>query len=282
MVQTYHYPIISRAIEHITSSINEQPKLEEIANYVGMSPYHFQRLFSEWVGISPKAYQQYLTLGFSKELLRKRHSVLDASLMSGLSGGSRLHDLFIKWEAMTPGEYVKKGEGLIIRWSWFNSPFGKLLALATDRGLCGLGFSGVNDEEEVLQDYKNRWPNAVYIEDKSKLEGSINSLISNEGSVNIHLLGAPFQIKVWEALLNIPSAYVTTYSDVANAINNKNAVRAVGTAIGNNPIGWLIPCHRVLRKNGDLGGYHWGLDRKIALIARESAQFESINCTELD
>ena len=282
MVQTYHYPIISRAIEHITSSINEQPKLEEIANYVGMSPYHFQRLFSEWVGISPKAYQQYLTLGFSKELLRKRHSVLDVSLMSGLSGGSRLHDLFIKWEAMTPGEYVKKGEGLIIRWSWFNSPFGKLLALATDRGLCGLGFSGVNDEEEVLQDYKNRWPNAVYIEDKSKLEGSINSLISNEGSINIHLLGAPFQIKVWEALLNIPSGYVTTYSDVANAINNKNAVRAVGTAIGNNPIGWLIPCHRVLRKNGDLGGYHWGLDRKIALIARESAQFESINCTVLD
>ena len=282
MVQTYHYPIISRAIEHITSSINEQPKLEEIANYVGMSPYYFQRLFSEWVGISPKAYQQYLTLGFSKELLRKRHSVLDVSLMSGLSGGSRLHDLFIKWEAMTPGEYVKKGEGLIIRWSWFNSPFGKLLALATDRGLCGLGFSGVNDEEEVLQDYKNRWPNAVYIEDKSKLEGSINSLISNEGSINIHLLGAPFQIKVWEALLNIPSAYVTTYSDVANAINNKNAVRAVGTAIGNNPIGWLIPCHRVLRKNGDLGGYHWGLDRKIALIARESAQFESINCTVLD
>ena len=282
MVQTYHYPIISRAIEHITSSINEQPKLEEIANYVGMSPYYFQRLFSEWVGISPKAYQQYLTLGFSKELLRKRHSVLDVSLMSGLSGGSRLHDLFIKWEAMTPGEYVKKGEGLIIRWSWFNSPFGKLLALATDRGLCGLGFSGVNDEEEVLQDYKNRWPNAVYIEDKSKLEGSINSLISNEGSINIHLLGAPFQIKVWEALLNIPSAYVTTYSDVANAINNKNAVRAVGTAIGNNQIGWLIPCHRVLRKNGDLGGYHWGLDRKIALIARESAQFESINCTVLD
>ena len=202
--------------------------------------------------------------------------------MSGLSGGSRLHDLFIKWEAMTPGEYVKKGEGLIISWSWFNSPFGKLLALATDRGLCGLGFSGVNNEEEVLQDYKNRWPNAVYIEDKSKLEGSINSLISNEGSINIYLLGAPFQIKVWEALLNIPLGYVTTYSDVANAINNKNAVRAVGTAIGNNPIGWLIPCHRVLRKNGDLGGYHWGLDRKIALIARESAQFESINCTVLD
>ena len=282
MVQTYHYPIINRAISYITSSINEQPKLEEIANYVGMSPYHFQRLFSEWVGISPKAYQQYLTLGFSKELLRKRHSVLDVSLMSGLSGGSRLHDLFIKWEAMTPGEYVKKGEGLIISWSWFNSPFGKLLALATDRGLCGLGFSGANDEEEVLQDYKNRWPNAVYIEDKSKLEGSINSLISNEGSINIYLLGAPFQIKVWEALLNIPSGYVTTYSDVANAINNKNAVRAVGTAIGNNPIGWLIPCHRVLRKNGDLGGYHWGLDRKIALIARESAQFESINCTVLD
>ena len=282
MVQTYHYPIINRAISYITSSINEQPKLEEIANYVGMSPYHFQRLFSEWVGISPKAYQQYLTLGFSKKLLRKRHSVLDASLMSGLSGGSRLHDLFIKWEAMTPGEYVKRGEGLIISWSWFNSPFGKLLALATDRGLCGLGFSGANDEEEVLQDYKSRWPNAVYIEDKSKLEGSINSLISNEGSINIYLLGAPFQIKVWEALLNIPLGYVTTYSDVANAINNKNAVRAVGTAIGNNPIGWLIPCHRVLRKNGDLGGYHWGLDRKIALIARESAQFESINCKVLD
>jgi|TARA_B110000116_G_scaffold17102_1_gene13826 AraC family transcriptional regulator of adaptative response/methylated-DNA-[protein]-cysteine methyltransferase len=275
MSQSYHYLIINRAITFITSSLIRQPKLEEIADSVGMSPHHFQRLFTEWVGVSPKRYQQYLTLGFSKELLKKRHTLLDVTLNVGLSGTSRLHDLFIKWEAMTPGEYALKGRGVHINWSWFDSPYGKMLIMATNRGLCGLGFCGQKNDEDILNDFKLRWPYATYTKNKLELEAIVSSLISEQGIINVHLIGAPFQIKVWEALLNIPSGFVTTYSDVAQAVNNKEAVRAVGTAIGKNPISWLIPCHRVLRSNGELGGYHWGLDLKKAILARESAQYEA-------
>jgi len=275
MSQTYHYQTISRAITFIRSTLIQQPKLEQIAGSVGMSPYHFQRVFTEWVGMSPKRYQEYLTLGFSKELLQKRHTLLDVTLNMGLSGTSRLHDLFIKWEAMTPGEYALNGAGVEINWGFFDSPFGQMLAMATKRGLCGLGFVGESSKTVIFGDFKGRWPNAVYIENKVILKSLIETLVIGKGTINIHLIGAPFQIKVWEALLNIPSGFVTTYSDVAQAVNNKEAVRAVGTAIGKNPISWLIPCHRVLRSNGELGGYHWGLNLKKAILARESAQYEA-------
>ena len=274
MSQTYHYQTISRAITFIRSTLIQQPKLEQIAGSVGMSPYHFQRVFTEWVGMSPKRYQEYLTLGFSKELLQKRHTLLDVTLNLGLSGTSRLHDLFIKWEAMTPGEYALNGAGVEINWGFFDSPFGQMLAMATKRGLCGLGFVGESSKTVIFDDFKSRWPNAVYIENKVILKSLIETLVIGKGTINIHLIGAPFQIKVWEALMNIPTGFVTTYSDIAKAIDNKAAVRAVGTAVGKNPISWLIPCHRVLRKNGELGGYHWGIDLKTALLARESAQFE--------
>lgn len=274
MSQTYHYQTISRAITFIRSTLIQQPKLEQIAGSVGMSPYHFQRVFTEWVGMSPKRYQEYLTLGFSKELLQKRHTLLDVTLNMGLSGTSRLHDLFIKWEAMTPGEYALNGAGVEINWGFFDSPFGQMLAMATKRGLCGLGFVGESSKTVIFDDFKSRWPNAVYIENKVILKSLIETLVIGKGTINIHLIGAPFQIKVWEALMNIPTGFVTTYSDIAKAIDNKAAVRAVGTAVGKNPISWLIPCHRVLRKNGELGGYHWGIDLKTALLARESAQFE--------
>ena len=274
MSQTYHYQTISRAITFIRSTLIQQPKLEQIAGSVGMSPYHFQRVFTEWVGMSPKRYQEYLTLGFSKELLQKRHTLLDVTLNMGLSGTSRLHDLFIKWEAMTPGEYALNGAGVEINWGFFDSPFGQMLAMATKRGLCGLGFVGESSKTVIFDDFKGRWPNAVYIENKVILKSLIETLVIGKGTINIHLIGAPFQIKVWEALMNIPTGFVTTYSDIAKAIDNKAAVRAVGTAVGKNPISWLIPCHRVLRKNGELGGYHWGIDLKTALLARESAQFE--------
>ena len=274
MSQTYHYQTINRAITFIRSTLIQQPKLEQIAGSVGMSPHHFQRVFTEWVGMSPKRYQEYLTLGFSKELLQKRHTLLDVTLNMGLSGTSRLHDLFIKWEAMTPGEYALNGAGVEINWGFFDSPFGQMLAMATKRGLCGLGFVGESSKTVIFDDFKSRWPNAVYIENKVILKSLIEALVIGKGTINIHLIGAPFQIKVWEALMNIPTGFVTTYSDIAKAIDNKAAVRAVGTAVGKNPISWLIPCHRVLRKNGDLGGYHWGIDLKTALLARESAQFE--------
>ena len=274
MSQTYHYQTISRAITFIRSTLIQQPKLEQIAGSVGMSPYHFQRVFTEWVGMSPKRYQEYLTLGFSKELLQKRHTLLDVTLNMGLSGTSRLHDLFIKWEAMTPGEYALNGAGVEINWGFFDSPFGQMLAMATKRGLCGIGFVGESSKTVIFDDFKSRWPNAVYIENKVILKSLIETLVIGKGTINIHLIGAPFQIKVWEALMNIPTGFVTTYSDIAKAIDNKAAVRAVGTAVGKNPISWLIPCHRVLRKNGELGGYHWGINLKTALLARESAQFE--------
>ena len=274
MSQKYHYQTISRAITFIRSTLIQQPKLEQIAGSVGMSPHHFQRVFTEWVGMSPKRYQEYLTLGFSKELLQKRHTLLDVTLNMGLSGTSRLHDLFIKWEAMTPGEYALNGAGVEINWGFFDSPFGQMLAMATKRGLCGLGFVGESSKTVIFDDFKSRWPNAVYIENKVILKSLIETLVIGKGTINIHLIGAPFQIKVWEALMNIPTGFVTTYSDIAKAIDNKAAVRAVGTAVGKNPISWLIPCHRVLRKNGELGGYHWGIDLKTALLARESAQFE--------
>jgi len=274
MSQTYHYQTINRAIIFIRSTLIQQPKLEQIAGSVGMSPYHFQRVFTEWVGMSPKRYQEYLTLGFSKELLQKRHTLLDVTLNMGLSGTSRLHDLFIKWEAMTPGEYALNGAGVEINWGFFDSPFGQMLAMATKRGLCGIGFVGESSKTVIFDDFKSRWPNAVYIENKVILKSLIETLVIGKGTINIHLIGAPFQIKVWEALMNIPTGFVTTYSDIAKAIDNKAAVRAVGTAVGKNPISWLIPCHRVLRKNGELGGYHWGIDLKTALLARESAQFE--------
>ena len=274
MSQTYHYQTINRAITFIRSTLIQQPKLEQIAGSVGMSPYHFQRVFTEWVGMSPKRYQEYLTLGFSKELLQKRHTLLDVTLNMGLSGTSRLHDLFIKWEAMTPGEYALNGAGVEINWGFFDSPFGQMLAMATRRGLCGIGFVGESSKTVIFDDFKSRWPNAVYIENKVILKSLIETLVIGKGTINIHLIGAPFQIKVWEALMNIPTGFVTTYSDIAKAIDNKAAVRAVGTAVGKNPISWLIPCHRVLRKNGELGGYHWGIDLKTALLARESAQFE--------
>lgn len=274
MSQTYHYQTINRAITFIRSTLIQQPKLEQIAGSVGMSPHHFQRVFTEWVGMSPKRYQEYLTLGFSKELLQKRHTLLDVTLNMGLSGTSRLHDLFIKWEAMTPGEYALNGAGVEINWGFFDSPFGQMLAMATKRGLCGIGFVGESSKTVIFDDFKSRWPNAVYIENKVILKSLIETLVIGKGTINIHLIGAPFQIKVWEALMNIPTGFVTTYSDIAKAIDNKAAVRAVGTAVGKNPISWLIPCHRVLRKNGELGGYHWGIDLKTALLARESAQFE--------
>ncbi|MDA0962719.1 MAG: methylated-DNA--[protein]-cysteine S-methyltransferase, partial [Proteobacteria bacterium] len=192
-----------------------------------------------------------------------------------LSGTGRLHDLFLRWEAMSPGDYAKGGEGLTICWGWFDSPFGPALVMGTDRGLCGIGFAAETGEAPVWQDLSGRWPKASYVEDPERLRPWVLAAFGASGeAAPLFLIGAPFQIKVWEALLAIPSGHVTTYSEIAQAIGHPKAVRAVGTAVGRNPVSWLIPCHRALRKSGGLGGYHWGLPVKRAMLAYEAARAE--------
>lgn len=244
-----------------------------------MSTAHFQRVFSRWVGVSPKRYQQYLTLVHAKTLLRDRFTTLEASHAVGLSGGGRLHDLFLRWEAMSPGAFALKGRGLTIYWGWFESPFGPAIVMGTEKGICGLGFAAEIGAEAAFEDLCARWPEATYVEDPMMLRPWVlEAFGAEDGQLDkapLFLIGAPFQIKVWEALLRIPSGHVTTYSEIAEAINAPRAVRAVGTAVGRNPISWLIPCHRALRKSGALGGYHWGLPMKRAMLAYETAQVEA-------
>ncbi|MHA3976122.1 methylated-DNA--[protein]-cysteine S-methyltransferase [Halovulum sp. GXIMD14794] len=273
----YHYAVIGRAIEHIGETVAEQPTLDEVARAVGLSPAHFQRVFSQWAGVSPKRYQQYLTLDHAKRLLAERHSVLDAAHGAGLSGSGRLHDLFLRWEAMTPGDYARAGEGQTIRWAWVPSPFGEALVMATDRGICGLAFTAEAGREEAMRDMRARWPKADYVEDPAAITPQADAVFGGRGEARLHLIGAPFQIKVWEALLQVPMGQVTTYSDIARLVGAPRAQRAVGTAVGRNPISFLIPCHRALRKSGGLGGYHWGLGVKRALLAWEGARADALD-----
>lgn len=268
----YHYAVMARAISTIDAHADQPLSLSDLAQTLQMSPSHFQRLFSAWVGVSPKRYQQYLTLDHARHLLRDRFTTLAAADAVGLSGSGRLHDLFIRWEAMTPGDYARGGAGLTIRWGWFDSPFGRALAMGTDTGLCGLAFSAELGEEVAMADMKRRWPQATFVEDAKALHGWTTAALSGQGEAALHMIGAPFQIKVWEALMHIPSGHVTTYSEIASSIGHPKAVRAVGTAVGRNPVSLLIPCHRALRKSGALGGYHWGLPVKRALLAWEGAR----------
>ena len=275
MSDPYHYAVIDRAIKHIGETVTDQPKLDDVAQAVGLSPQHFQRVFSQWVGVSPKRYQQYLTLDFAKELLQSRHNLLDTTFATGLSGSGRLHDLFVRWEAMSPGEYALKGQGLTINTGWFDSPFGELIAMGTAKGICGIGFASEMGRGAAYQDLAERWPEARFQENSDALRPWVDAAMGQGVEARLHLIGAPFQIKVWEALLNIPSGEVSTYSDIANHIGHPKAVRAVGTAVGKNPVSWLIPCHRALRKSGGLGGYHWGLPVKRALLAWEAARHDA-------
>lgn len=271
----YHYDLIARALDYIDAHAAEQPGLEDIARAAGLSPAHFQRLFSQWVGVSPKRYQQYLMLDHAKALLRDRFTLLDTALETGLSGSSRLHDLFLRWEAMSPGEYAQGGAGLDIAFGWFDSPFGDMLVMGTPRGICGMAFAAECGRSEAMEDMTSRWPKARFSENPTMLANWVAAALGSTGEARLHLIGAPFQIKVWEALLSIPSGHVTTYSEIARVIGNPKASRAVGTAVGRNPVSWLIPCHRALRKSGGLGGYHWGLPVKRALLAWESARLDA-------
>jgi AraC family transcriptional regulator of adaptative response/methylated-DNA-[protein]-cysteine methyltransferase len=274
----FQYDLMAAALRYIETRRDDQPSLEEVAAAIGLSPAHFQRVFSQWVGISPKRYLQHLTLDHAKRLLDERFTVLDATYDSGLSAPSRLHDLFLRWEAMTPGEYARKGKDLTISWGWFDCPFGEVLVMGTDRGICGIAFAAEQGRDRTLADMRGRWPAAVFREDRGTLADWVSAAFGGgprHADVALHLIGAPFQIKVWEALMTIPSGHVTTYTEIARKIGNAKAVRAVGTAVGRNPISWLIPCHRALRRDGELGGYHWGLPLKRAMLAYESARLET-------
>ncbi len=270
---SYHYAVIARALQEIEAG-GPGLTLEDLAARMQMSPAHFQRVFSAWVGVSPKRYQQYLTLDHAKRLLADRFTLLDTTLATGLSAPSRLHDLFLTWEAMRPGDYARGGAGLTIHWGWFDSPFGPALVMGTQRGICGMGFAAEMGEAAAFEDLIRRWPRASFVQDPVRLRPWVQAAFGCEGTVPLLLIGAPFQIKVWEALLRIPSGHVTTYSEIAAAVGAPRAVRAVGTAVGRNPISWLIPCHRALRRDGALGGYHWGLPVKRALLAWEAARSE--------
>jgi len=273
----YHYAVIARALQLIDEG-GPTLTLDDLARRMGMSTAHFQRVFSQWVGVSPKRYQQYLTLDHARHLLADRFTVLDTSLATGLSGGGRLHDLFLRWEAMTPGEFARGGAGLQIYWGLFESPFGPALVMGTGKGICGMAFTAETGEAEAMADLRGRWPKADFVEAPGRLADWVRDAFGQSGAEQptpLYLIGAPFQIKVWEALLRIPSGQVTTYSDIATAVGHPKAVRAVGTAVGRNPVSWLIPCHRALRKSGGLGGYHWGLPVKRAMLAWEAARSDA-------
>ena len=271
------YSRVAQAIQYLESHAAEQPSLATLAGHIGLSEFHFQRLFKRWAGVSPKDFLGCLTLQRAKGLLGDSRTLLDASLELGLSGPSRLHDLFLKIEAMTPGEFKQGGLGLAIRWGAHGTPFGEALFAATDRGLCGLSFLGEAPLEAELQRLRARWPRAELREDPARTaplaaEAAARMQGGPRRPLALVLAGTPFQVKRWEALLASPEGAAATYQDLARRIGAPGASRAVGTALGQNPIGYLIPCHRVIRASGAIGEYHWGRVRKQALLGVEGAR----------
>lgn len=262
-----HYARIEKVIRYLDAHAGEQPDLKTLAKVAGLSESHFHRLFARWARTTPKDFLKRLTAERAKALLRE-DSVLEAAFESGLSGPSRLHDLMVTVEGVTPGEYKSGGRGVAIDWAFADSPFGQCLVATTKRGLCHLTF--VEDRDEALEDLKRRWPNAE-LRKSRKAETAAKRAFAG-GKTKLLLSGTAFQLKVWEALLRVPEGRLTTYGDLAKAIGAPKASRAVGTAVGSNAIGYLIPCHRVIRETGALGGYRWGTPRKQAILAYESAR----------
>lgn len=269
---------IAEAIKYIQDNFKTQPSLEKIAEKVNLSPFHFQRLFSEWAGTSPKRFLQYISLNYAKKLLKENQaSLFETALETGLSGTSRLHDLFVNIEGMTPGEYKNGGENLNINYSFAESPFGNIIVASTQKGICHIAFT--NDENNSLENLKKQFPSAHYQQMLDLEQQNALYIFSHDwnklGEIKLHLKGTDFQLKVWETLLKIPMGKLTTYGNIAKQLQNPKASRAVGTAIGDNPVAFLIPCHRVIQSSGALGGYHWGNQRKSAIIGWEAAKLES-------
>ncbi len=270
-----NYKRIAEAIAYIRAHFKDQPSLDEIAGNIGLSPFYFQRLFSDWAGVSPKKFMQYLSVEYARKLLKEEQAtLLDTAHETGLSGTSRLHDLFINIEGMTPGEFKKGGEALAINYSFAESPFGQLIVASTQKGICYMAFN--DDEAQALSDLKSRFPNAHYNQLVDKFQQDALFIFQHDWSrldeIKLHLQGTPFQLKVWETLLKVPLGGLTTYGDIAGSIDKPKASRAVGTAIGRNPVAFLIPCHRVIQATGNIGGYMWGSDRKAAIIGWEAAK----------
>ncbi|MFB9861681.1 methylated-DNA--[protein]-cysteine S-methyltransferase [Rufibacter immobilis] len=274
-----NYHRIAEAIGHIRQNFRQQPSLEELAEKVHMSPFHFQRMFTEWAGVSPKKFLQYVSLAHAKQVLKAREATLfDAAAETGLSGTSRLHDLFMKMEGMTPGEFKNGGEHLRINYSFGQSPFGQILVASTPKGICYMSFA--EEEETALAVLQQQFPRAQFSAAADAFQQDALQIFTHDWSqlpqIKLHLKGTEFQLKVWEALLKIPMGNLSTYGSIARQINHAKASRAVGTAIGSNPVAFLIPCHRVIQSSGVFGGYMWGPDRKTAIIGWEAAKANAL------
>jgi AraC family transcriptional regulator, regulatory protein of adaptative response / methylated-DNA-[protein]-cysteine methyltransferase len=286
-MDTKDYIRIESALGYLTEHGGAQPTLADVANHVGLSEHHLQRVFTRWAGISPKRFLQFQTVESAKALLRDSRSVLDATYSTGLSSGGRLHDLFVTLEAMTPGEFKAGGNGLTIATGFHESPFGECLIAVTDRGICGLSFVVDGDRNAAMAELENRWPDATFVADQEATRPIADEVFAAWGGaswqpaaagtaitptpLSVLVRGTNFQVRVWEALLRIPPGAVATYEDIAAAVGSAGATRAVGSAIARNPVAYLIPCHRVIRKTGAFGGYHWGSARKVAILMRETA-----------
>ncbi|MES3018296.1 MAG: methylated-DNA--[protein]-cysteine S-methyltransferase [Bacteroidota bacterium] len=273
-----NYTRIAEAIDYIRANFKAQPGLDEIAENVNLSPFHFQRLFTEWAGVSPKKFLQYISVEYAKGILKNKQATLfEAAHEAGLSGTGRLHDLFIQIEGMTPGEYKNGGAELAINYSYAASPFGNILVASTSKGICHMAF--VEEEADAFNNLINHFPNASFKQFLDQFQQNALYIFTHDwarlSEVKLHLKGTPFQLKVWETLLKIPAGDLTSYGVIADKINRPNASRAVGTAIGSNPVAFLIPCHRVIQSGGAPGGYMWGLTRKSAIIGWEAAKIET-------
>ena len=271
------YDVVRRAIGHIRKHWREQPEIDAIAEAAGVTPTELHHLFRRWAGLTPKAFLQALTLDGARRLLRDSASVLDATYEVGLSGPGRLHDLFVTHEAMSPGEWKAGGEGLTIKFGFHPSPFGKALIMATDRGLAGVAFADPGEEEAALADMRRRWPKATYVADETRTAPIARRIFDpNEWRADqplrVVLIGTDWEVRVWDALLKIPMGSVATYSGIAEKVCTPAAARAVGAAVGKNPVAFVVPCHRVIGKSGDLTGYHWGITRKRAMLGWEAGQ----------
>lgn len=270
------YAVVRAAIAYLSAHWRDQPELKSIASAIGVSPVKIERTFRRWAGLSPKQFLQALTLDNARRMLKADASVLDTTYELGLSGPARLHDLFITHEAMTPGAFRVGGEGLVIRWGWHASPFGRSLVMITERGLCGIAFTDTPEgDRKAFADMASRWPCAAYVEDFAATLPYATRIFDRERwrpdtPLRIVLIGSDFEVSVWETLLSVPFAAATTYSDVAARIGRPTAARAVGAAVGRNPLSFVVPCHRILGKGGDLRGYHWGLTRKRAILGWEA------------
>jgi AraC family transcriptional regulator, regulatory protein of adaptative response / methylated-DNA-[protein]-cysteine methyltransferase len=274
------YDIVRRAIAHIRGHWRAQPEIGTIAEAAGVSATDLHHLYRRWCGLTPKAFLQALTLNHARDLLRSSASVLETSYEVGLSGPGRLHDLFVTHEAMSPGEWKLGGEGLTISYGFHPSPFGMALVMITPRGLAGLALADAGKERSALTDMRRRWPNAKYVEDFAATAPTARRIFDPklwlpEQPLRVVLIGTDFEVRVWEKLLTIPMGKLTTYSDLAAKAGSPKAARAVGAAVGKNPICFVVPCHRVIGKNGDLTGYHWGLTRKRAILGWEAGRVTS-------